>query len=387
MFTLSKQEEERAEIIHRKSIICEMFGDAPIVFSDGMRKKLHDMLLDKRSILDIQDELWSVASSTMSHELITDESFREQFKRIRASGGVTAVSTNCGMSSGSAPTSNYDALIGLARWLNLFQKLQDTFVGCLSSADILKAKSEGKMAIIMNLHNAAQLGDNLDNIELYYDLGVRQIALTYNFRTLMGDGCAERANCGLSEFGMKAVEKFNEFGVLIDVSHASRNTLREAAEYSKDPTIASHQNCYAVAEHDRNLTDEDMHAIAEKGGIIGLTIIPDLLTETGEASVEDLLRHIDYAVKLIGVDHVGLGLDSPGVNDTPREYWDEFNTIAHVTGLKKHNMVFGRPTEGFVTYSDWPTITKGLVAHGYSDQEIEKILGDNFLKVFQRVCG
>src|ERR1051326_8446702 len=164
MAALSRSDEERALAIHRKSIILEMFGDPPIIFSRSMTARLRSMIREKKSPVEIQDELWGTASASASRELVSDMKLRGRFQRIRAQGGVTGVSTNCGMSSGSVPQSSYDALIGIARWIKLFRDLDDTFVECLSADDVLKAKRENKMAVMMNLHNAAQLGDALHNI-------------------------------------------------------------------------------------------------------------------------------------------------------------------------------------------------------------------------------
>jgi membrane dipeptidase len=217
-----------------------------------------------------------------------------------------------------------------------------------------------KIAAILSIEGGEALEGDLGVLRMLYKLGVRLLTLTWNQRNQIADGVGEsQTGSGLTEFGFKVIDEMNKLGMLIDVSHLSETCFWEVIKRSKSPIVASHSNCYALCPHLRNLKDEQIKAIAEKGGIIGITFVPDFLTnEKRETTIKDVTEHIDYLVKRVGVDYVGLGSDFDGTKVLP-------------LGLEGVDKV--------------PNITEELLNRGYKVEEIEKILGENWLRVFKKV--
>jgi len=219
-----------------------------------------------------------------------------------------------------------------------------------------------KIAAILSIEGGEALEGDLAVLRVLYKLGVRLLTLTWNQRNQIADGLNEsRTGGGLTEFGLKVIEEMNRLGMLIDISHLSEAGFWDVAKYSKNPIIASHSNCYTLCPHRRNLKDDQIKAIADKGGVIGITFVPNfLIQENRKATIEDVIKHIDYLVETVGVDYVGLGSDFDGTGGLP-------------LGLEGVDKI--------------PNITKGLLDRGYEEKDIKKILGENFLRVFKEVVG
>ena len=220
----------------------------------------------------------------------------------------------------------------------------------------------GKIAAILSIEGGEALEGDLGVLRVLYRLGVRLLTLTWNQRNQIADGIGEsRTGSGLTEFGLKVIDEMNDLRMLIDVSHLSETGFWDVIKRSKIPIVASHSNCYALCPHLRNLKDEQIKALANKDGVIGITFVPDFLTqEKRKTSVKDVVKHIDYLVEKVGVDYVGLGSDFDGTGDLP-------------LGLEGVDKI--------------PNLTEELLDRGYKEREIEKILGGNFLRVFKEVVG
>lgn len=254
-----------------------------------------------------------------------------------------------------------------------------------SAKEIRDAKKKGKIAVIFGLQNGVPIEDDLRLLTILHKLGIRIIQITYNYGNLIGDGCFEKRNGGLTNFGVKAVEEMNRLGILVDLSHVGWATTLDALEVSKDPVVFSHASTNALCPSTRNKTDEMIKILAEKGGVIGMNSLsgylnPNYLKEG--STIEHYLDHIDHVVNLVGSDYVGIGLDG-----------GEGRVQDHLEMFKKR-----WPEMPPVTIDVWQVrelndatklanISEGLVARGYSDQEIKKILGENFLRVFKSVWG
>ncbi len=223
-----------------------------------------------------------------------------------------------------------------------------------------------KISVIIGFEGGEAIDQDLRLLRMFYRLGLRRLTLCWNNRNAIADGVRwQRSKGGLTEFGASVVEECNKLGILVDVSHLTDPGFWDVLEVSKDPVIASHSNCRALCPSMRNLTDEMIKALAEKGGVIGVNYAQFFLIGREElkkgkvATVETVVDHIDHIVEVTGsTDHVGLGSDFDGVP---------------------------RVAEGLEDVSKLPNLTKSLVARGYSDQEIEKILGGNFLCVIKTV--
>ena len=214
--------------------------------------------------------------------------------------------------------------------------------------------------------------------------------LTYNRRNMIGDGCAEKANGGLSDFGRTVIAEMNRVGVIADCAHSGWQTSLEAAQVSTRPMVASHSTCGGIYPHIRSKPDEIIKAIADTGGYIGICCIPRFLR--GDGDINAFLDHIDYVVKKFGADHVAIGTDvayssqntgeeNRKVTTRPRQrtrfasLWpaDDYKTTAAATQS--------------LAWTNWPLFTVGLVQRGHSDEVIQKIIGGNVLRVARAAFG
>ena len=212
--------------------------------------------------------------------------------------------------------------------------------------------------------------------------------LTYNRRNWVGDGCVEDADAGLSGFGRDIVALMNDLGILIDTPHSGMCTTIEAAQHSRAPVAATHTAARGVHYHPRGKTDEAIKAIADTDGLIGICVIPYFLGENG--TIADLLDHIDYVVKLVGVGHVGIGTDIAYSAPTPdgvalksfpkfrRHWFNWWPDDVTLNGSDEHS-------NGSLAWVCWPYFTVGLAMRGYRDGDIEKIVGGNMLRVVEAV--
>ena len=236
----------------------------------------------------------------------------------------------------------------------------DAFLWVVRGADIDRARQERRIGVIVTLEGCEVLAGSLSVLHAFYRLGVRAAGLTWNARNELADGVGEPRGAGLTAFGRKVVEEMNALGMVVDVSHLSTRGFWEVLELSRHPVVASHSNAFALCPHQRNLTDDQIRGLAEKGGVMGINFFPGFLREDGRASIEDVVRHIDHVVSLVGPDHVGLGSDFDGISSTP---------------------------QGLEDVSRLPALTEALVRRGYPDDAILKILGENFARVFRHVLG
>jgi len=256
------------------------------------------------------------------------------------------------------------------------------FTLALSAEDIRRAKKEGKEAVMFQLEPQT-IGPVLDRVDIGYELGVRCMLLTFNTRNFLGDGCGEKSNSGLSNLGFDVVERMNRVGMLIDLSHCGERTTLDAIEASKDPVLINHAGARALNPIMTRLKgDEQIQALAEKHGVFGVSAIPNQLSNAKRQGINDLLNHVDYVVKLAGVDHVAIGLDI---------CFDD-HVAFHRTLIKRLMRGTGQELnaeymEGIESPEEWRNITRGLVSRGYSDQEIEKIIGGNALRIIEQVIG
>ncbi len=228
-----------------------------------------------------------------------------------------------------------------------------------TAADIDAAHANGQVAAILGMEGAEPLDGSLELFHIFHRLGLRVLGLTWNRRNAAADGLnCMRSGGGLTPFGESLVRACNEAGVVLDIAHLAPAGVRDVLEVSVQPIIASHANARALCDHPRNLTDEQISAIAAGGGVIGATFVPDFITrDRGQATLERFLDHVDYLLAVAGPDHVALGSDFDGMEASPE--------IASVVDL--------------------PKVTTGLLARGHSIEVVQKILGGNWLRVFRQV--
>lgn len=248
--------------------------------------------------------------------------------------------------------------------------------------DIQYAKQNHKLGICFVFQGTNPIAKTLYMFDVYYQLGVRSMILSYNVRNDIGDGCVERTDMGLSKFGIKAIEKMNEVGMLIDCSHTGYQSSMDAMEHSQYPVIFSHSNVAALAPHPRNLKEDQLKACAATGGVIGLNGIGVLLGDD-QASPKKYVEHIDYLANLVGVEHIAIGTDEiyfPEIMDeflkgNPVMYPQDYTEITKPTSS----------TWNCIRPPQLVEITELLLQRGYSDLDIQNILGGNYLRVIKKV--
>lgn len=309
----------------------------------------------------------------------------EQAERMRR-GGVTAANYTRVF---------YNLRDGLTEIVRIRQQVEgqaETYCIATSAEEIAAAQASGKIAYILGLQNASPIEDRLEYVRVFHALGVRIIQLTYNERNLIGDGCVEPADAGLSRFGRQVVREMNRIGMLIDLSHCGYRTTREAIDHSEKPVAITHANPLRVSPNPRNKPDDILRALAERGGVVGVCTWSPFChrNKEGRPRLNDLLDIIDYTVDLVGIDCVGVGTDH-GEGARPPEEWEKLwgrrgGRYPEVTGGLGEWFGFEtRYVEGFSSAAHWPNLTAGLVNRGYSEGDILKILGGNFLRLFRQV--
>lgn len=256
-----------------------------------------------------------------------------------------------------------------------------------TAAQIRQAKRDGVVALYANFQPVVPLPRNLQALDVAYGKGLRSCMLTYNRMDHVGVGCTERVDAGLSMFGIAVVSHCNDIGMIVDVSHCGHLTTMEACRHSRRPVTANHTAARSIHAHARGKSDEALHAIADTGGVIGVVTVPAFLTDAAEPTIGHMLDHIDYISDLVGWQHVGIGTDWP-LQAPDDVLLATFGVEMQSAGFRPQDRLdLTRRLAGFDDCRDLPSITRGLVKRGYSDEQIRGILGENALRVFEEVCG
>ena len=266
----------------------------------------------------------------------------------------------------------------------------DVFVKVRTAGDLALAKSTRRMGVIFGCQDTTMLDGDLKRLALFHDLGVRICQPTYNRRNLVGDGCLEAADGGLSQLGHEFVTETNRLNILLDLSHAGPRTISEGIAASTAPMAITHTACRALVDLPRNTYDHDLKALADRGGVAGIYFMP-FLRLSGQPHAEDLIRHLEYAVNICGEDHVGLGTDG-GVSAI--EINDAYRAAVrkeHEERIKAGISAPGETAEVFTLipeYNDprrFKTLADDLARRGWTSSRIAKILGQNFARLFRDV--
>lgn len=287
----------------------------------------------------------------------------------------------------ASSSSTLDALKSIADWWAVYRRYPDDIIVGRSFDDIARAHSEGKTAVFLGFQDAYPVGDQIHLIDVFADLGIRFMQLTYQARNYVGDGSGEPGNAGLSQYGFDFVRELNRAGIVIDLSHVGVRTTLDAIEHSRVPVAITHSGARALCDTVRNKTDDEIKALAAKGGVIGIAAKSGFLKPDGLATgstVDDYIDHIDYVAELVGIDHVGIGTDVGDERKYTKERMTAFHKrhpeIAIIDANLRTDLMH---TEGLETPGSLGNITSGLVRRGYADADIKKILGENFMRVFR----
>ncbi|HEV7490217.1 MAG TPA: membrane dipeptidase [Rhodanobacteraceae bacterium] len=304
---------------------------------------------------------------------------------VRAS-GVTTVNMTVG-SVGSYARDYDGAIEQIAHWDNEIAAHPKVLMKFHNAHDFAEAKRSGRLAIIYGFQDTTPFGEDLARLETFRNLGVKIVQLTYNRRNLVGDGCLEPGDAGLSLFGRDLVERMNAQDVLIDLSHCGRRTTDEAIAASKKPVAITHAGCAAVSDLPRNKNDATLRSLAEHGGVVGIYLMPYLRT-SGQPMAADVISHIEHALDICGEDHVGIGTDG---TISAVQLTDEYKKAFADEIAERKKRGVSAPGETTAVYTFVPdlntprrfeTIASLLAKRGKSERAIEKVLGGNFLRLF-----
>jgi len=305
--------------------------------------------------------------------------------------GVTCVHTTISPVGSTPPDSAFtEAVIGIGYYESEIDKHPDAFMRVRRAADIAAAKQAGRCGVVYGFQDAVAFETDLSRLDELYRLGIRIVQVTYNRRNLLGDGCLEPANAGLSKAGVEAVAKMNELGILVDLSHCGRQTAADAINASKKPVAFTHTGSAALNDHPRNRTDAELRAVAEKGGVSGIYFMP-FLSEGKQPTAADVIRHLEHMIDVAGEDHVSIGTDGSVSAEVVN---DEFKKIFLENVQRRRAAGISAPGEtetGYLFANElntprrFETLTGMLSSRGHSDARIEKLLGKNLMRVFSDV--
>jgi len=280
----------------------------------------------------------------------------------------------------------------IARYDRMIRDYPRDLLKVLTAADIERAQRERKVGIIYGFQNTSMLGDKVERIDTFTDLGVRVFQLTYNLANAVGDGSMAPGNRGLTEFGRQVVARLNDNRMIVDLAHSGQNTCLDAARTSQQPITISHTGCRAVTDLPRNKTDEELRLVAERGGFIGIYFMPFLAAD-GQARAEHVVAHIEHAVTVCGEDAIGIGTD--GIV-TQIDDLDAYAEALREENRQRVAAGIAAPGESATTYpfvvdlrgpTQFYDLAERLRARGHSRTRIEKILGRNFLRYARSVWG
>lgn len=266
----------------------------------------------------------------------------------------------------------------------------DEIMLCTSAADVRKAKAENKIGFMLDVQNANFLGNEPHNLEYFYNLGLRRLQLTYNRQNFAGSGCMDTQNSGLSIWGKELVERLNQQNMLVDTGHCKPATLNDAIDASSKPIACSHAGMSSRVNNPRSHPDKVLKKLADKGGFFGIVSTPGALNETPFCTVKDYVDTIEAAVNLCGIDHVGFGTDFilggslEEILNAPE--WGQ--KAAEASGVQGDTMwPWSDGHKGMENNSGYPNLTRGLIAKGYTDDEIAKLMGGNYLRLLEDTIG
>ena len=283
-------------------------------------------------------------------------------------GGATTQVFACFVEKEYLPADATNQALRLIDYLYQQAELSSDFVFVKSAAEIRAVKKAGKTSGFLSIEGAEALEGETSTLRMLYKLGLRQVGLTWNWRNQAADGLGEkRTGGGLTEFGVELVKEANRLGVILDVAHLAPAGIRDIFEFSEQPIVDSHCGAMSLTNHERNLSDEQLDALAKNGGVACVTFVPPFINDTikdfddrNNASIDDVIKHVAYIAKRIGVEHVGIGSDFDG---------------------------YGGYLNGLHDISDIPNLTAGLLEQGFKADEVAKIMGGNYLRVIEQVCG
>ena len=286
----------------------------------------------------------------------------------------------------------YDCVVEIGKLYNLFDNKDKKIKIAKTLEDIIESKKAEKKAFIIYFQDPHPIENSLEKLRVFYELGLRVVQLTYNESNYIGTGCTETVDRGLTDFGREIIKKMNEIGIIIDLSHCSKQTALDVLKISEKPVVFSHTGVKSLTQSPRNRTDEELMLLKNNGGLIGLSPWGPLCwnkTKKTRPTLEEYIDHIDYVVDMIGIDHVGFGSDT--TLDDSKDILGTANQALKYPGVvAEYNKFIGidpgvRYAEGFSGVWEISSVVNRLEKRGYTTEDINKFLGGNFLRIIKNV--
>lgn len=303
---------------------------------------------------------------------------RPVFEAMKA-GGVTAANCTCCIWEDLPVT-----MRAVADWKQWFRDHADLIRPVRSVADIHAAKREGRVGVILGWQNSTGFGDYLPMVDVYKELGLGVVQLTYNTANTVGSGCYESEDRGLTDFGRQLVSEMNRVGILIDLSHVGGRTASDTIRASQQPVAYTHCLPAALKAHPRNKTDAQLREMAEKGGFVGVTMFPPFLQRGAASTLDDCVDAIEHVLNVVGEEQVGIG------SDFTQGHGDEFmRYITADKGYARRLTEFGEVImpAGFQKIEDYPNLTATLEQRGWKEPRIRRVMGENWVRMLTAVWG
>jgi len=376
-FGLTEEQETRARRVFDDSIVIDLLFQGPIgTYSLGEDIERETLELARKAGGSTVDQLRY--ATNLIRSWYTGGKLDNLYRDCWYDSGLTAGNRQLGVSSREEL---FESAVAVQKEFDGKPWLIKAF----AASDIERAKRENLKAGIVTCQETLGFGKDLSLLELFCGFGLRVVQLSYNNHNLIGAGCMEPNDAGLSVFGTKFVGKLNELGIVVDTGHCGRQTTLDACRVSEKPVIASHTGAARVFGHKRAKSDEEILAIAATGGVVGIFAMPWFIAPDPEnTTVEHYLDHIEYVIRLAGIDHVGIGTDWP----MPQTKWiaKAFKELmAPSLGFAPGDGPSVEFVRGLMDYRSMVNVARGLVARGYSDGDITRVLGGNWLRVFREV--
>ena len=310
--------------------------------------------------------------------LIVSNWSRKLFENMRE-GGLTGANCTCCVWENFA-----DTMQNIAEWKTRFDTNADLITQANTTADIRAAKAAGKTAIALGFQNVSAFEDQIGYIRLFKELGVGIVQMAYNTQNLIGSGCYESHDGGLSDFGREVVAEMNRVGIMCDLSHVGAKTSQDVIDASDKPVCYSHIAPAGLKDHPRNKTDAQIRTIVENGGFVGVTMFPPFLKRGTNSTVDDYVEAMDYIINIAGEDAVGYGTDFTQDYDRPFFEW-----ITMDKGYARKLTEFGEilRLEGIGRIGETSNLTAAMERAGWREPRIRKVMGENWLRVLKDVWG
>ena len=311
-------------------------------------------------------------SAVVIDGLVVSRWSRQVFEDMHR-GGLTTANCTCSIWEGLR-----DTMINIARWKQAFVEHADLIMQVRSGADILLAKKQNKVGILLGWQNTTGIEDRLDLLPLFKELGVGVVQVTYNTQNLVGSGCWEDRDGGLSGFGREVVDAMNRLGILVDLSHVGVKTSSETIACSRRPCAYTHVAPYGAFNNPRNKTDEQLREIVDAGGFVGVATYPPFMKTGANTTLDDCVELFEYMIDVCGESNVGIGTDfTQGHDDAFFDWLRQDKGYARRANPGRGRAPF---VKGMETLADYPRLTAAMQRRGWNERRIRAVLGENWLR-------